>query len=346
MVKFPMASASKKVRYFVEWAALATAFRTIPLVPRWFLRCVVVPPIAWLGYLIHSDGRRTAFANLEAAFPGRYSEAELEKLVKGCYRSWAQTYMDQFWTRRLNEKNYTKYLHYEIVDPEGLKAALESGSVCMTPHYGNFEWGAANMSWHGLHYTAIAQNFKNPRLTGIFRKNREHLGHALVPQEGAFLKLFRHLKKGGAAAFLPDLTVPPSQAATVIEMFGLKASVTLLGAVLVQRTGLPVLTGLATPRPDGTYDCKLLAPLFFPKDATLQEIAQGCWDVVEDSIAENPEHWLWMYKFFRFRPAEDGERYPAYANRSKKFDKLEKQVAEEAAKKAAKTPGDAEQITN
>jgi hypothetical protein len=34
-----------------------------------------------------------------------------------------------------------------------------------------------------------------------------------------------------------------------------------------------------------------------------------------------------MYKHFRYRPADtEGREYPAYANRSKKFDALEREL--------------------
>ena len=217
-------------------------------------------------------------------------------------------------------------LIYRIDDPEGLEQTRTEGAVCQTPHYGNFEWGAAGLAFFGIHYVAIAQDFKNPRLTDIFRRNREHWGHTLVPQEKAFLKLLRALKKGGHVGFLPDLTVPPSQAATVVKFFGLKVSVTLLGPVLVKRTRRPVLTGLMLPAEDGTYLAWQLPPLNFDPETSEQEIAQACWDAVEPLISRHPEHWLWMYKYFRYRPVDDDGRYPPYANRSKKFDKLAKEV--------------------
>jgi lauroyl/myristoyl acyltransferase len=181
----------------------------------------------------------------------------------------------------------------------------------------------------GFQYTAIAQDFKNERLTSIFRSNREFHGHQIIPQDKAMLKLLRLLRRGGNAAFLPDLTVPPSQAATIIRVFGLKASVTVLGAFLVKRTGVPVLTGLTFPCDDGTYVVKGLPPLHFSPDATALEIAQACWDAVEPGIAARPEHWLWMYKHFRYRPSDEAEaeRYPPYAHRSRSFNKLEAAIA-------------------
>jgi len=176
----------------------------------------------------------------------------------------------------------------------------------------------------GFHYTAIAQDFKNARLTEIFRLNREFHGHQMIPQDKAMLKLLRVLRRGGNAAFLPDPDGSPSQAATVIRVFGMKACVTVLGAFLVKRTGVPVFTGITFPCADGTYVVKGLPILRFPPEATALEIAQACWDMVEPGISAHPEHWLWMYKHFRYRPADDAEaaRYPAYAHRSRSFNRL------------------------
>ncbi|RFC41676.1 MAG: Lauroyl/myristoyl acyltransferase [Verrucomicrobia bacterium] len=311
----------------ISWGALALAFLIVPTLPRWVL-LGIAPWLGTIAYYVHGDGRRTAFANLAAAFPGRFDQVELERTVRACYRSWARTYLDQFWTRRITEENYREYTTYHLPDSQGLEEARKTGAIWMMPHYGNFEWGANNVAFLGFHYTAIAQDFKNERLTDIFRQNREFHGHQLIPQEKAMLKLLRVLRRGGNAAFLPDLTVRPSQAATIIKVFGLKASVTILGAFLVKRTGVPVLTGLCFPCHDGTYFVEGLPALRFSEEATAQEIAQACWDAVEPKIAAHPEHWLWMYKHFRFRPANDAEaeRYPFYAHRSRAFNKLESTV--------------------
>ena len=161
----------------------------------------VAKGLGTLGFYADSEGRRTAFANLQAAFPGRWTVDQIEEVVRKCYRSWAQTYLDQFWTRNVNAENYRDYFTYQFDDPAGLERMRDEGAVCQTPHYGNFEWGAAGLAFHGIRYTAIAQDFKNPRLTDIFRINREHWGHTLVPQDKAFLKMFRTMKNGGHVRF-------------------------------------------------------------------------------------------------------------------------------------------------
>ncbi len=325
-----MPGPAKRLRYFFEWLALASAYWMIPFIPRWIL-LKLARGLGILGFYLHRDGRRTAFSNLNAAFPGRWTSDETEVVVRKCYQSWARTYLDQFWTSRLTESKGADYLIYQYI--EDAHQLAESGGVLMTPHFGNFEWMAAGLGLHGLHYTAIAQDFKNPRLTKIFKQNREFLGHQLISQETSMLKLLRVLKRKGIAAFLPDLTIPPGETATIIRMFGLKVSVTILGAFLSKRTKLPVLTGICVPLEDGSYVAISNHLMEFSTDTSAEEIAQACWDSVEGMIAQKPEHYLWMYKHFRYRPAVGGERYPDYSNRSKKFDRLEERLLTASAEK-------------
>lgn len=147
------------------------------------------------------------------------------------------------------------------------------------------------------------------------------------------LRLLKTVKRGGATGMLLDLNLRPSQAATVIEGFGLKMCVTFLHALLAQRAGTLLVPVETAPQPDGT--CRVIAhpPVEWPADATLQEIAQRCWDAMEPIIYARPGDWLWPYKHFRYRPRGTDRHYPFYANESGKFEKLLKSLTQEKAAK-------------
>ena len=185
------------------------------------------------------------------------------------------------------------------------------------------------MGMRGFNFTIVAQDFKNPLLTDIFKTNREATGHSVIPQRTAMLRLLKNLKSGGHAAFLTDLTVKPSKTAVVIRCFGRLACVTSLHAGLVRRTGLPIQPGICVPRDDGGCLLHLFKPIAFDGNASDTQIVQACWDVFEAHIRDNPEHWLWMYKHWRYLPADDpGVEYPAYATPSKAFEKVAGSAAE------------------
>lgn len=311
----------KKIRYKLEWLGLQWLYFAIPLLPRG-LAHALGKMLGSLAFLVDRRGHRTAIENLTLVFGEEKSPAEIRRLARDSYRSFAQTVIDQFWSSRLSEKSWETYCELEAEDMEAVDRALETGAIWVTPHYSNFEWIALIMGFRGYRFTIVAQDFKNKSLTETYKKNRERSGHEVIPQRGAIIRLLKNLKSGGHAAFLTDLTIPPSKPATIIECFGRKTCVTAIHAELMKRTGLPVIPGICIPKPDGGYLLKGYRPLVFGENDTEQTIAQACWDIFEPVIRENPAPWLWMYKHWRFLPERTDRAYPAYAWRNPAFDEV------------------------
>ncbi len=323
----------KRFRYRLEWLALSFLAFSIPLLPRRAAHGLA-NTLGLIGYHADYRGRRTARENLRAVYRNEKTEEEVVAIVKGAFKNFARTVIDQFWSRRLNEDNYEKYCDIQIDDPEALEKVRETGAIWVTPHYSNFEWIALMMGFRNYHFTIVAQDFKNPHLTKIFRDNREISGHEVISSNRALIRLLKGLKAKGNAAFLTDLNIKPSKAATSIECFGFKTCVTAIHAVLTKRTGLPVIPGICIPKPDGTYLMRGLPPMTFPENATEQEITQACWDQFEPFIRENPEPWLWMYKHWRYLPkGEDAAKYPNYSRPQGSFDKVIKASLNSTARK-------------
>ncbi|MFV1994968.1 MAG: lysophospholipid acyltransferase family protein [Verrucomicrobiales bacterium] len=318
-------SVLKRLRYRIEWLGVLALARGIPLLSRrGVLR--LSRGLGWLAFRFDRRGRETALQNLEAVFGSEKTESEIREIALRSFQNFARTVCDQFWSSRLSSDNFFDYCRFEYDDPEILETVRDTGAIWVTPHYGNFEWVSLGAGYLGYDFCVVTQEFKNPLLTSFFKKNREHTGHTVIAQRGSILRLLKHLKRGGNAAFLTDLTIPPGRAATVIECLGRKTCVTGLHAELMKKTGVPVIPGVSIPQPDGSYVIRGLPALHFSATQSTREIAQRCWDVFEDVIRKEPEHWLWMYKHWRYKPEKDEAAYPPYANRSKKFDRLLKQI--------------------
>ncbi|NNE90780.1 MAG: lysophospholipid acyltransferase family protein [Verrucomicrobiales bacterium] len=319
----------KRIRYRIEWFGLAFLATMIPLLPRRGAHGLA-NLLGSIGFRVDYRGRRTARQNLRAVYGDEKSEAEIVAIAKNSYKNFGRTVVDQFWSRRLKAENYETFLEIEMDDPDAIESARETGAIWVTPHYSNFEWIALIMGFRGYRFTIIAQDFKNPHLTKIFQENREVSGHQVIPQKRALIRLLKNLKSGGHAAFLTDLNIKPSKAATVINVFGFKTCVTALHAELMKRTGLPVIPGICIPKGDGTYIMRGFPPLEIGENDTEQEIAQACWDCFEPYLRENPDPWLWMYKHWRYLPEDEkggANRYPGYAQPSPHFRKLEQRIA-------------------
>lgn len=316
-------SLTRRLRHGLEHAALRAAAWTIPKFPRWLVRglSAVLGTLAWLG---DSRGRRTGMDNLRVALGPALGAAERRRILRASYRGFAATFLDLFWSPCIKPEDWGRYFILQC-DTPAAQAALEGNNcIFITAHLGGFELLNVAKALRGGAAMTIAQDFKNPVLTATFARLRSVGGRQeMIPQEGAMLRLFKHLKRGGSAGALVDLKVDVTRNGTPMRTFDLLTSASPLHCVLAQRTGLPVVPIMALPAPDGRQIIRLCDPICVAPEEAIPAAMQRCWDVFENVIRAQPELWLWMYKHWRYRPAgEDPARWPDYAVFMAEFDEL------------------------
>jgi lauroyl/myristoyl acyltransferase len=233
--------------------------------------------------------------------------------------------LDLLWSPRLTRKNFSRYIELQNFEEIARRTGPERSVMIACYHYSNFEWLSLACGFLDLKGTIIAQEFKNSLLDPIFRKLREQSGHELIPRERGLVRLYKVLRRKGRTALLVDLTVPPSQGAVVIDCFGLKTSVTSAHAWLHERTGVPIVPAHCEPLQDGRYRLIFHSKIDNTAGMSHQQIAQACWNSFEPYVRKNPAPWLWMYKHWRYLPANAERPYPFYAHFFHRFDVLERE---------------------
>ena len=115
---------------------------------------------------------------------------------------------------------------------------------------------------------------------------------------------------------------PTTEQQAIIDAFGMKMCVTLLHAMLAQRSGARLVPVEALTQADGSTRFIVHPPLEIAPGASLQAISQTCWDFFEPMLRENPHQWIWSYKHWRCKPESATRAYPFYANVSWNFENL------------------------
>jgi len=316
-----MRSRWKSLRYYLEFLGLRLLAFLVPRLPRPV--AVQFGQIAGgLAARLDGAGRRVALSNLETAFGERYSAMERARITRQSYQQFASTMIDLFWSPRVSAENYRKLIDLDGWDEFARTVGPTGPCIIAACHYGNFEWFSLAAGYAGLRATIISQEFKNPRLDPIFNKLRQQSGHQMVARERGIVRLYKTLRRGGTAAILVDLTLHPQQPTVAIDCLGMKMPVTFAHAWLHRRTGLPIVPVHQEPLPGGRCRVVFHPKLEIPTGATDQEIAQLCWDQFEPVVRRNPSPWLWMYKYWRFRPTNATRPYPFYARPVPGFDRL------------------------
>jgi Kdo2-lipid IVA lauroyltransferase/acyltransferase len=316
-----MRSRWKRIRYRLEWLGLVLATKLIPLFSRKLCYHIAQTAGALLSF-VDRDRYQIALSNLEAAFGGAFSHEQRRKMARESFQHFARTMIDLFWSPRLTQENFSQFIELQNFGETARGTGPERSLMIACYHYSNFEWLSLACGFLDLKGTIISQEFKNPSLDPIFKKLREQSGHELVPRDRGIMRLYKVLRRKGRTALLVDLTVPPSQGAVAVNCFGLKTSITSAHAWLHERTGVPIVPAHCEPLANGRYRLVFHPKIANTADMTHQEIAQACWNSFEPYVRKNPAPWLWMYKHWRYRPANPDRPYPFYANFYRPFENM------------------------
>lgn len=313
----------KHYRYRLEYYGL--------MMVAWFVqRCSwrSLRPIGhFLGALVFFFDRKrreVAFENLKSAFGETYNEDERREIAKKSYQIFAATMLELLWSPRLTPEIMDEIADIDVVDLRSSPCLEGVPVIYCCAHAANFEWTGQIAARHTQKFPVIAQKFKNPLLGKLFDRWRSSLGQEVIPQEQAMLKLFRYLKTGGKFGILVDLNLKPHEGPVVVKMFErLLTPLTSLPAALALRTGALLVPVECLIRPQGGYTLRFLEPISVTNTSTVESLTQAYWDVLESSIRQHPEYWLWSYKHWRYRPSQGmTDFYPLYANLFPPFDAL------------------------
>jgi len=309
------------MRYRLEWLGLVLATKLIPLCSRRV--CYHIAQIAGaLLSFVDRDRYQIALSNLEVAFGGAFSLEQRRKMARESFQHFARTMVDLLWSPRLTQENFSQFIELQNFGETARDTGPERCLMIACYHYSNFEWLSLACGFLDLKGTIISQEFKNPSLDPIFKKLREQSGHELIPRDRGIMRLYKVLRRKGRTALLVDLTVPPSQGAVAINCFGLETSITSAHAWLHERTGVPIVPAHCEPLANGRYRLVFHQKIANTAEMTHQEIAQACWNSFEPYVRKNPAPWLWMYKYWRYRPANPDRPYPFYANFYRPFENM------------------------
>ena len=316
-----MPSPWKRFRYRLEWIGLVLATKLIPLLSR--RACLqLADGLGFLMSVFDRTGRNVVLSNLQVAFGDELSSGERHKIARESFQHFARTMLELLWSPRLTRENWPEYVELHNLEEIARSTGPERSFIMACYHYSNFEWLSIAAGYALVTGTIIAQEFKNPLLGPIFRKIREQGGHEFISRERGIVRLYKALRRKGTTALLVDLTIPPTQGAVAIDCFGLKTSVTSAHAWLHQRTGAPIIPAHCEPLPGGRYRVVFHPKIANTEQMTPQEIAQACWNSFEPYVRKNPAPWLWMYKHWRYRPANADRPYPPYSHIYEAFDEI------------------------
>jgi KDO2-lipid IV(A) lauroyltransferase len=271
--------------------------------------------LAWLAYRVDRRHRLVALENLRRAFPGRYTEAELDGLVRATYLHFARLLTEIILTpRKLHVSNWKK--HVILSNDRLMVDRLLSGRplLIVTGHFGNWELAGYVLALIGFTTYAIARPLDNAHLDAFLRRFREHTGQRILAKHGDFDEMQKVLAGGGVLATLGDQDA--GQRGLFVDFFGRPASTHKAVALLALQYQVPiVVSGAARVAEPLCYKIELeeaiLPEEYAGRPDAVKAMTQRFTDALERLVRRYPEQYFWLHNRWKHRPAARKARQAA-----------------------------------
>jgi len=248
-----------------------------------------------LTYLLPLRLRRVALSNLRRAYP-QFSPAEIRRLCRS--------------NLRLFGKNLVEFLHSPCLSREDIRSRVKlqgleflhgafkqgKGVICLTAHFGNWEWMGARITADGFPLAVIARPHDDPATSAFIDSIRIHNGLKVIPRHDVRAAL-RSLRRQEILAVLADQHA--GKAGIPVPFFGRPASTFPGIAALALRSGAPIIPCFIVRMPDNTHVATICPPVQLISGDDTQETIRAnvalCTKIIEDQIRCYPDHWMWIH---------------------------------------------------
>lgn len=243
-------------------------------------------------YLIPKFRKRT-LSNLSLATTLNLDHKSLKKVAQGSLQNLMITLLE--YAKLGAEKEIQKIV--TCLNPERAIELMQDGKgvIFFCAHQANWELlfleGSSRMKG-----VAIGRPIKNKQLYDWILSIRQKFGGKIIAPKEAIAGSLRALKEPAFLGIVGDQGMPDSGFSS--PFFGRKAWSSPVPALLAHRTGRPVIVATCH-REKGRYFIHYSEPLFAnqnaPKEKEVPRLMNQILQLLETSIAKNPEQWLWQH---------------------------------------------------
>ncbi|MDB6028615.1 MAG: Lipid biosynthesis acyltransferase [Verrucomicrobiales bacterium] len=261
---------------------------------------------ATLYFLTNRSRREVVVENLLPAVNG--DRAKANRTARKLFQQFALKLVD-LWRYESGSPvedlfgEWTGWEHFQNAQNE------KRGILLLTPHLGNWEFGAPLLAKRGVKLLVITLEEPDSKLTEMRKASRERWGIetlVLGRDTFAFVEIMRRLESGATVALLVDR--PPVNTATTVELFGQPFASSISAAELARATNC-ILLPVYLPRIGEKYAAHILPQIPYDRPAlrqpeARQKLTQEIMRAFEPVIRQHIEQWYHFVPIWQKDPDE------------------------------------------
>jgi lipopolysaccharide heptosyltransferase II len=284
---------------YLVYRAFSGAIALLPL-PAGFL---LGRALGWFAYYLAAPYRRLVLRNLRIAFEGEKSPAELRRLARDHFSTLGANLFSSFKLAKMSPEAISARV--DIRNMAALHKAAEPGKgvVVVLSHLGNWEL-LPQLVPHGppgRPVGAVYQPLGNAYFDRHVSAARARFGLVPFSRRDGFGEPIKFVREGGVACVLVDQHAGDGGIWT--PLFGRLASTSPLAAIMVVRTGAPLVAVAIYTSGRARWRLVVSDPL--PRDSSDPDRLTAEINLaLEEEIRVSPADWFWVHARWKTpRPA-------------------------------------------
>jgi len=254
--------------------------------------------------------RRLTEEHLRLAWGSDLAPDQRRRIARRVFVNLGQTAMEWMLLPRFSTEVLRRLVRSEGV--EHLRDALAKGRgvILVTAHFGNWEVIPFYLRSLGFEGSVLARRLRYPEYESFLIDLRRSRGVSTVARGSSSLKeITRLLRANQIVGMLPDQDVD-SLDGIFVNFLGRPAYTPIGPAALSLMTGAPIVPCFLAR--EGRRFCLFIEPALealpsATRTEAMTKLTQAWSGIVESYIRRYPDHWVWMHRRWKTKPAQVAE---------------------------------------
>lgn len=280
----------------------------IVLFPIWLIGMMPMWMLHTLSYLFYvfmfriaGYRKKVVLTNLRKSFPEK-SEEEIYRIAKRFYLHLCDVFLESLYALRMSDDEVRKRYSFENREVYDELYAKGKNIICLTGHYGNWEWSGAGWLMMPHRTIGVYKPLTNKMFDRFFIHLRTKFGSQAEPIRNAFKAAVTCMRNKDTFGMLlvGDQRPAPHEIKLWINFMNQDTPVILGPEKMAQKTDSAVVFFDVQPVKRGYY--KLYPKVLFEntKDTEEYEISKKFFETLEEQIRNRPEYYLWSHKRWKY----------------------------------------------
>ncbi len=250
--------------------------------------------------------RNVVWENLKNSFPQKQNK-ELKQIEKKFYKHLSNLIIESLIFFRISPQNMLKRIYFKNIDLLNELHKKNKRIVLVMGHYGMWEWMLAMPLIMNHTGVVIYKPLNDKFFNEYMKKKRVRFGGYAFAMKETLRGLINLSRKPNPwlAAFVADQTPTANEINYWIKFLNQDTPVFLGPEKLAKRFDAAVVYAEMTPRKHNKYNVQFKLITESPNETQEGEITKHFHTLLENTINNAPEYWLWSHRRWKHKHLKD-----------------------------------------